>query len=217
MNDCLPSIQACAMRVARLDSNGVPTPGADNLYVTAGLITLTATPEYRDGDEFEVVTACGALGVNFKDQNRLKRLGVEMNIVAPDPELTELLAGGSVLTDGTAVGYAAPDLLTIANPNGVSLELWTKRLGPDGAQDATYPWFRWVYPRVYLNVGAKNFQNGPMDNPFSGYAIENPNWYDGPMQDWPETDTSYRVFSYLPRDSGDFPTVECGYQNTPAS
>lgn len=214
-NDCLPSIQACAMRVARLDPNGVPTPGAHNLYVTGGLITLTATPQYRDGDEFEVVTACGELGVNFMDQPRLKRLTFELNIVAPDPELTELMGGGTVLTDGAAVGYAAPELLTRFNPNGVSLELWSKRLGPDGAMDGTFPYMRWVYPRTYLRVGAKDFKNGPMDNPFSGFGIENPNWFDGPMQDWPVA--SDRVFQYLPVAEADLPAAVCGYQTTPAS
>ena len=41
MNECQPSVQACAMRVARLDGSGVPDPGPDNLYVTSGIITLT--------------------------------------------------------------------------------------------------------------------------------------------------------------------------------
>lgn len=214
-NDCLPSIQACAMRVARLDPNGVPTPGVDNLYVTDGLITLTAEPQYRDGDEFEVVTACGDLGVNFLDVPRLKRLNITLNIVAPDPELTELLAGGSVLTDGAAVGYEAPPLLSRIQPYGVSLELWTKRLADDGDLDATFPYFHWVFPRAKLRVGAKNFQNGPMDNPFSGFAIENPNWYDGPLADWPVS--SDRVFAYLPVAATDLPTPVCGYQTTPAS
>lgn len=220
MNDCLPSLQFCALRVARLDSNGVPTPGANNLYVSDKMGTMTATPVYREGDAFESVSGCGDLVVSFKDQNRLQRITVELGLLVPDPELTELLAGGVVIDNGTpggGVGYGAPDLLVAATPNGVSIEAWTKRISQDGAQDATYPWWHWVFPRVYLDLGAKNFQNGTMDNPFAGWGIENPNWYDGPEQDWPDTQESYRVFSYLPMPASDFPTVECGYQNTPAS
>lgn len=211
-NDCLPSIQACAMRVARLNAAGVPAVGADNMYVTAGLITLTATPEYRDGDEFEVVTACGDLGVNFRDRDRLRRLGVELNVVAPDPEFTEMLAGGEVLTDGAAVGWAAPALLTAPTDYGVSIELWSKRIGADGAIHPTLPYYRWVLPRGYYRVGAKNFQNGPMDNPFSGFAVENAAWGTGPVYDWPETVESGRVLQYLPVAASDLPTAECGYQ-----
>lgn len=214
-NDCLPSIQACALRVARLDPNGVPTPGIDNLYVTDTMVTLTAEPQYLDGAEFEVQNACGDLVVNFLDVPRLKRVNITLNISAPDPELSELMAGGSVLTDGAAVGWEAPPLLTRIQPYGVSLELWTKRLADDGDLDATFPYFHWVFPRTKLRIGAKNFQNGPMDNPFSGFAIENPNWYDGPLGDWPVS--SDRVFAYLPVAATDLPTPVCGYQTTPAS
>lgn len=206
-NDCLPSIQACAMRVGRLNAAGLVPVGATNSYVTSGLITLTGTPEYADGDEFAVKTACGDLGVNFKDRRRLKRMGVELNIVAPDPQLTEIMAGGTLLTSGAAVGWAAPELMTAPADFGVSLELWSKRLGPDGAQDATLPWFRWVFPRVYLDVGAKNFQNGPMDNPFSGFATGNEGWGEGPTYDW--TLDSDRVFQYLPVAT--IPATQCGY------
>lgn len=212
MNDCLPSIQACAMRVARLDAAGVPAVGAENLYVTRGLITLTATPVWRDGDEFEVVTACGDLGLNFTDRSRMKRLDVEFNVVAPDPEFTELVAGGEVLTDGQAVGWAAPALLAAPTDYGVSIELWSKRVGLDGAIDATFPYYRWVLPRGYYRVGAKNFQNGPMDNPFSGYAVENAGWATGPTYDWPDTVTSSRVIQYLPVAEASLPDAECGYQ-----
>lgn len=206
-NDCLPSIQACAMRVGRLNAAGLVPVGASNSYVTSGLITLTATPEYRDGDDFEVVTACGDLGVNYKDRDRLRRLGVELNVVAPDPELTEIMAGGTVLTSGAAVGWAAPELMATPQDFGVSIELWSKRLSADGAQDATLPWYRWVLPRVYLRVGAKNFQNGPMDNPFSGFAVGNGGWGEGPTYDW--SVASDRVIQYLPVAT--IPATQCGY------
>lgn len=221
VNDCLPSLQFCAIQVARLDANGVPTPGANNLYVSDKMGTLTATPVYREGDAFESVSGCGDLIVSFKDQNRLQRITAELGLLVPDPQLTEMLAGGVVISNEEAptagAGYAAPELLVAANPNGVSVECWTKRISPDGAQDATWPWWHWVFPRLYFDLGAKNFQNGTMDHPFTGWGIENPNWYDGPLQAWPDTDNSNRVFSYLPMPAGDFPNVECGYQNTPAS
>lgn len=209
-NDCLPSIQACAMRVARLDGSGVPDPGADSLYVTDGLITLTATPVYRDGDQFQLVNACGGIPLDYRDQDRLLRLDVELNIAAPDPELTELMAGGTVLTHGAAVGYAAPELLINPNPNGVSVELWSKRVDEDGGLDPTFPYMHWVFPRGWLRVGAKNFENGPMNNPFSGYMKQNSNWFDGPLNDWPVA--SNRVFQYLPVAASDLPTALCGYQ-----
>lgn len=214
-NDCLPSIQACALRAARLEPNGVPDPGSDSLYVTSGLITLTATPVYRDGDEFQLTNACGDLCLDYKDQDRLRRIDVELNICAPDPELTEMLAGGTVLTDGAAVGYAFPELLVNPNPYGISLELWSKRVDEDGVPDSELPYYRWVLPRVWLRVGAKNFENGPMNNPFSGYAKQNSNWYDGPTNDWPVA--SNRVMQYLPVGSSDLPTADCGYQTLVAS
>lgn len=215
-NLCLPSVQACAMRVARLDPTGVPDPGADNLYVTSGLITLTATPVYRPGDEFQLVTACGDLCLDYRDQNRLRRYDVELNICAPDPELTELFAGGTVLDDGLgAIGYAAPELLTNPNPNGVSIELWSRAVDDDGVPHPTHPYYWWVLPRVWLSLGAKNFENGPMNNPFSGWAKQNSNWYDGPANDWPVA--SSRVIQYIPTSAATLPTAACGYQNTPVS
>lgn len=211
-NDCLPSIQACAMRVTRLEADGTPDVGASNMYVTAGLITLTATPVWQDGAEMTVANACGDLCLDYQENSRLRRLDVELNICAPDPELSELLSGGTVLTSAGAIGYAYPSLLEDPNPNGVSLELWSKRIDEDGAPDATFPYMWWVLPRVWLRIGAKNFENGPMNNPFSGRAKQNAQWGTGPMDDWPVAST--RVLQHLP--TADLPDTLCGYQAVPA-
>lgn len=210
-NTCPGQIQACAMRVARLDTNGVPSPGADNLVVTDSLVTMEFTPVYAEGDEFEVKNACGDVCLTFKDDDRFKRVDISsLDICELDPELFELLGGGDVLTDGEAVGYASPEVDGVSN--AVSLELWAKRI-VDGEQEDLFPYEWWVFPRVRLRWTARTFNNGPMSHPFQGRGTENPNWADGPANDWPVA--SDRVFQHIPTTS--IPTTSCGYQELVAS
>lgn len=213
MNDCLPSIQACAMRVSRLDTDGVPLPGASNLYVTEGIIELTATPDVSAGDEVEVKNGKGDICISYREEDKIKRLNVDLMICAPDPELTELLAGGAVQTSGAAVGYKMEALNVGTDRTGVSIELWSRRVSSDGDSDAEFPYLWHVYPKVKLKIGARRFFNGALENPFNGFAIENPNWFDGPANDWPVD--SDRAYAFLPTAS--LPDADCGYQTLVAS
>lgn len=212
-NDCLPQIHACRMRVARLGSDGVPLPGANNLYVSSALSVLTFTPNITAGDEFEVKNGCGETCLAYKDCDRIKWLDVELQLCTPDPELHEILVGGVVLQNGAGRGYGYPRLNEASCPDGVSIEAWGRRVDAAGASDPTFPYAWWVLPRVYLQLGARTMENGPLSNPFTGHAIENPNWYDGPLNDWP--DDSDRVAQWVPTDS--MPEADCGYQTLLAS
>lgn len=212
-NTCRAHVQACAMRVTRLEPNGVPDPGADNLYVSDALTRLEVTTVLSEGDEFEVKNACGEVCVNFKDCDRLKRLDITLGLCKPDPELLELLAGGTVLESGAAVGYAYPAIGQTSCPNGVSIELWAKRITDSGALDPDFPYEWYVLPRVYLNPTTRTFENGPITVELTGEAIENENWFDGPSNDWPVD--SDRVLQSLPTTT--MPTPTCGYQSLVAS
>lgn len=212
-NDCRPQIQACALLVARLDADGAPQVGASNYYVSDALVSLGWTAELKEGEEIEITNACGANLVSYKDCDRLKWLNIEMSLGTPDPELSELLVGGTRLTDGAAVGYAFPPLNLATCPNGVGLELWSKRVLPGGGLDPTFPYARWILPRVYLQWNEATFENGPFQPTVQGFAIENLNYEDGPLNDIDVATT--RVAQWIPVE--DIPTTQCGYQTSVAS
>lgn len=212
-NLCRAQVQACAIRVARLEDDGTPDVGSNNLYVSAALTSLTITPEIETGDEFIVKNACGSICVNYKDCDRTKRYTTEINLCTPDPELHELMAGGVVLTNGSAVGWGAPYLNDPVCPNGVSVEVWTKQITTGNAQDPDLPYARWIFPRMTLSPGARTFENGPVLSSFSGDLKENENWGNGPLNDW--VVDSDRSYAWLPDD--DIPTAVCGYQSIAAS
>lgn len=125
-NDGAISLQACAMRVARLAADGSTPAGATNSIVTNGLIKLEGKLVYEAGAEFTVTNGCGAVAHTYKDPDHLKRIDATVTITNPDVELSELAAGMSLITaGGQSIGASAP-AVGAAPPLGVSLEVWTK-------------------------------------------------------------------------------------------
>ena len=212
-NDCLAHVQACAIRIARLEANGVPDPGANNLYVSDSLTSLAVDPQIEEGDEFIVKNACGETCVNVKDCDRLKRINLTLGLCKPDPELLELLTGGVRLVDGAAVGYGFPSIGAAGCPNGVSVELWAKRYTDGGSLDGTFPYAWYVIPKAFFAPGRQTFENGPITVELTGFAVENENWFDGPLNDWPVD--SDRVMQWIPTAA--LPVAQCGYQSIAVS
>lgn len=205
--DCAGAVQVCAMRVAELDPTGVPNPGTGHLYVSSALVQIESTPVYTEGAEMEQQNGCGDVCVTHKDCPKLKRYDLAMTICTPDPELVSMLAGGVLLTDGgLSRGWAAPQVGAGGCPNGVSVEAWAKAI-VDGAIDATFPYWRFVWPRTKWTLGPTVLQNGIYAPTLTGTGEENPNWFDGPANDW--IYDSDRAFAYA-RDTA-IPTTACGF------
>lgn len=213
-NDCLPQVGACMIRVARLDTNGVPTVGANNMYVSNALVSIGFAWEVQDGDEITQNNGCGEQVLNFKAPSSLRRGNITIQLVTPDPQLSEMLSGGDVLTSGAKVGLSAPPLGALAE-NPISIEVWAKRIRA-GHLDSTNGYAWWVYPWI-SNVRPDDHtqENAPLLPGFIGEAYENDNWFDGPANDWPLPNQSDRVYQWLPTNS--IPTNNCGYLPIAAS
>lgn len=212
---CVHTLQFCRIRLARLDSNGVPSPGADNLYVSDQQISLAVTLNELAGVDFTQPTGCGEIAYSFQEPGKVKNLDLVLNLATADPELVQLLIGGDLITSGgEVIGFALPAVGTTGNINGTSIEAWTKNItGSD--VDPSYPYIRFVFPKTRWTPDAKTLDNNPINHQFKGVGYENPNWYDGPNNDWPDTDTSYRLYSYAGDTS--LPTPFCGTQALAAS
>lgn len=210
---CAPQIQACAIRVTKLYASGVPRQGSDTMLVSDDLVSLAWTAEQATGDEFQLKNACGANKIDYKDCDRLRRLNLTLSVATPSPYLSEFLAGGAVLIDGEAVGYAFPTLNDPTCPDGISVELWARRITSGGSVDPDFPWNWYVLPKVFLQVDSGTFENGPYQPSFTGFAVENENWHDGPLNDWPVASTS--VMQNIP--TTDLPTTACAPVAVPVS
>jgi hypothetical protein len=126
------------------------------------------TPEYTEGDEVEEKNAAGEVCVYYKMPDVLKRVTFELAVCNPEPELEELLIGGTILEDGSdVVGWAAPETGVEATPNGVAFELWSRAI-VGGKPAAVLPYFRdgphgdWPYisDRAYQYARVASFPSG---------------------------------------------------------
>lgn len=204
--DCRSQLHACAIRVALLTATGAPSVGASNMYVSDALVAFTFTPVYTDGDEVEDKNACGTVKVNYKSPDSFKRGDVSIELVTPDPFLTAWLGGGALIpaSGGVPAGAQAPPIGAITG-NGVSVELWTKRVD-DGDLDATYPYAHWAYPKIKnLRIAPHTHGNSPLHATFTGQAYENLLWGDGPLNDF-DVDSD-RVYQWVP--TATLPAATC--------
>lgn len=112
--DYAASVQGVCIRASRLGSTGAPAIGTEASYVMSAFIRASFTPEYDEGEEITERNAAGELCVSYKAPDTLRRVTLELAICEPDPELTALLAGGTILTaaaTGTATNLASASVV----------------------------------------------------------------------------------------------------------
>lgn len=119
----------------------------------------------------------------------------------------------------TVAGTGIPALTTIASVTNATTVIMsaaatatasgvTITLGRPGA------YYRWVLPKVVLVPQTKTLEDAPSLSVFSGPALENSGWGNGPLNDWPAGAVSGRILSWI-RDAS-LPTVAVGYGIVPA-
>jgi hypothetical protein len=184
-NSPLGQVQAFRMRLSKLDSNGVPTPAAGKMYVTSSLVLATFTPSYIDGTLIRETNGAGEICVEFEGDDSFLGYDVSIQVCTPDPYIMDFLGSCSIITpsDGP-LGWAAPAAGPLS-PTPVSIELWSKRVDEGSLASDGYPYFWTVAPRVRkLRLGPLNYGNQANMPTFTGIARENPNWFDGPLNNW---------------------------------
>lgn len=171
-NDGAASLQACAMRVARLAADGTTPAGVSNLIVTNSIIKLDLKIVEESGDEFTVKNACGGIAFAYKDGDRLKRLDGSLTITNPDVELTEMLSGGSLITSGgQSIGFSAQGVGNTP-PNGVSLEVWTKAwIGGGQPAGTVFGDFATTSASATVTSGSAAFSSQDIGRTISGAGI----------------------------------------------
>jgi hypothetical protein len=181
------SLHVQVMRVCALNADG--SHSANNvLYVTDNLVKIDFNPDIEAGMEVSDRNAAGNVAVAFKTQDIPKRLTMNVEIIAPDPELEVLLTGGSTYVTGATnvMGMQYPAMNFVGSPNGVSIEAWTHSVVNGNIDSAVnQPYMRWVFPKMYLRKGNRTMDINRMASAFEGFALENPLWGTGPQADWP--------------------------------
>lgn len=171
--------------------------GPKSSIVTDAFMRFSFTPEYTAGEEIEEKGANGNVCIYYQAPDVLKRVTFSLAICNPSPELHEMLIGGNILLpdNGTdAIGYAAPQLGIDSNPNGVGLEVFSRRI-ISGRPAPDAPYWRFVFPYAKMKLtGDRALENGAMANEFEGWGVGNSNYRKGAGGDWPyQTD---RAFQY---------------------
>lgn len=197
--DYAASIAGAAIRVTRLNADGTLVTSASASYVMTSFISVSFTPEYEEGDEFTQKDANGSVCVTYKSPDTLKRVTLEVAICNPDPEFTELVSGGQILsTGGTTMGWAAPEAGVDANPEGVALEVWSRAI-QSGKNAPANPYFHWVFPYAMLRPsGDRVIEQGIMANTYEGWALGNSGFAEGPdsANPWPFPEATNVPYMY---------------------
>jgi hypothetical protein len=111
-------IQGCAYRISRLNADGTIVASSSAMVQDdRPLVKVTLKPEMADGVTITPISACGVPMISYKDCNRYKRWNVELTVGDWDPEQSELLGTGAVITAGGSAGRTFTDGELTLNSN----------------------------------------------------------------------------------------------------
>src|SRR5688572_29963060 len=105
---CRSVLKSCLAQFVREDVCGAPAISASGKITTKGYVSVTATAQIEDGEEFILKNACGELCINEKECDTFKRYDLEILLCQINPNLLELATDARLLVDngGNAKGFA---------------------------------------------------------------------------------------------------------------
>jgi hypothetical protein len=206
------SVFGVLTRLTKLDANGAPLVGAANMFYSDHLVQLNFGLEWKEGVEVDQANGAGGTCLYYKAPDTLRRLTLaDVQFCTPDPEAEEFINGGTLIAGTPAtntIGYAAPEVGTTPRPNGLGLEVWSHAI----LDSAVSGYFHWLFPRVFIRFDGNRSISAetPVLPTFAGFGIQNPNWGDGPDNDWVYP-VSNRVYHYVQE-----PALPAGWAYGPA-
>jgi hypothetical protein len=225
LNDlCIGQYQAAMIVLTRLDGDCVPQTGDTDQSRSACFASVDAQPQYDEGQEFGRRAANGNRCFYVRDCDKFKQIDLTLQLITWDMELIELatssdliLGGGSTPWSGDTIGFALPG--TDADcPAGASLEVYTKvAFGTGGfcapAAAGAPSYIRHLFPFTQLRMGQITFDDntdGILLN-LQGFGLANPNWGNGPNDDWEGSTDVPASTPYAAVFSNTLPDAACGY------
>lgn len=184
------TVDICAIRFSRLEANGVPDPGANNLLVSTDLVQIAYTFETEAGQRTTQRNGCGGICFTRETPDKVLGSNLTIDVCATDPEMVEIIGAGDLLVDtGESIGWAAKGTESPQGP-GVGVETWS--LAWDGDEQMIHPltgqaaYLRRVWPRLrFAPSGNPTQAEGLAIQQFVGKGVANTNFYDGPANDIP--------------------------------
>lgn len=182
---CLPAGAIDAIRVALVDQcTDIPVAGASNGYVFNCFRNISITRNIEDGDETVLKSPDGTKCFQNKKCDELKDITLELEILSPDYELTNLLTGQTLVNDGAEnIGY-----YHVEGENclpWLSVEMFESV--PDEHCTASHKYRRLVFPKVRFK-----FETFESEEPFRLVKFEGRTspasiaaWGNGPYNDSP--------------------------------
>lgn len=212
--ECLAAIHLCRVRATRLNANGTPAAGPNNVYVSDKPIQLGVTPVIEAGQDKTLIGGCDCIVAEYRGYDKLKRFDFTLDLAVLEIGLLEMLLGSTLITNGTSAdpigqwwSENAFDCSTPAQPN-VALEGWQTGW-QQGGPDAVWPYIHWVWPSTFWQIAPHTLQNDFLQPQVTGFSRSNAAWGEGIYGEQPEASPGLGGFFY----STTIPTAACGYQS----
>lgn len=184
---CPKSVRACALRVTRLNSSGVPLDPltANSRIQTAGFVELAVAPKYEDG-KADITRwgndETGMVMVVDRDFDVLLGLDIKLKLCGVPTAVLEMMLGANLLSDEAGItGVILKDDKRFACRDPLMLEVWSRNianqtLNADGTCDN---WIHWVVPLTnYWTLDSDlAFNNGTVEVALKGFGSSSPGWY----------------------------------------
>lgn len=167
----LKSLKGRTLRLTRLDALGDPLVGACSSIVTEGFITVTAEPEIEAGEEYQQKNAFGDLCISEKDADRTKWVNLTMELCEVNPDILDLVGGGSPILDAGDVDTIGASFGVDNNLAGFAAEVWTKQANA-GQAAGTPEWGYFCFPYCINGAldGGVTIENGTLSISLKGEA-----------------------------------------------